>query len=102
MPNTIPTGGSTGADLNGAAVLDACEQLNARLRPYKWDRPEGKWFDWVEKAFEDRVNLAATGIYNTSKVRLKGAFDYRSNKIRIAHIVLTDCGALSLCYRTWR
>jgi xanthine dehydrogenase molybdopterin binding subunit/xanthine dehydrogenase small subunit len=33
VPNTSPTAASSGADLNGAAVRDACEQLRARLLP---------------------------------------------------------------------
>ncbi len=32
VPNTSATAASAGSDLNGAAVLDACEQLKARLR----------------------------------------------------------------------
>ena len=33
VPNTSPTAASTGADLNGAAVRNACEELRARLLP---------------------------------------------------------------------
>jgi len=33
VPNTAPTAASAGTDLNGAAVLDACTQLRARLQP---------------------------------------------------------------------
>jgi xanthine dehydrogenase large subunit len=33
VPNTSPTAASSGADLNGQAVRDACETLVARLRP---------------------------------------------------------------------
>jgi xanthine dehydrogenase large subunit len=33
VPNTSPTAASAGADLNGAAVRDACMQLKARLAP---------------------------------------------------------------------
>jgi xanthine dehydrogenase large subunit len=33
VPNTSATAASAGADLNGAAVLDACDQLKQRLAP---------------------------------------------------------------------
>ncbi|TAG47036.1 MAG: xanthine dehydrogenase molybdopterin binding subunit [Betaproteobacteria bacterium] len=33
LPNTSPTAASSGSDLNGMAVLDACTILKARLRP---------------------------------------------------------------------
>src|SRR5262249_13974441 len=33
IPNTSATAASAGSDLNGAAVLDACAQLRARLTP---------------------------------------------------------------------
>jgi imidazolonepropionase-like amidohydrolase len=33
VPNTSPTAASSGADLNGAAVRNACEILRERLRP---------------------------------------------------------------------
>ncbi len=34
LPNTPPTAASSGADLNGMAVLDACNTLKARLIPW--------------------------------------------------------------------
>ncbi len=34
LPNTPPTAASSGADLNGMAVLDACNILKARLAPW--------------------------------------------------------------------
>ena len=33
IPNTSPTAASSGSDLNGQAVQDACDQLLARMRP---------------------------------------------------------------------
>ena len=33
IPNTPPTAASSGSDLNGAAVADACAQIVARMRP---------------------------------------------------------------------
>ncbi len=34
MPNTSATAASAGTDLNGAAVLDACRQIQSRLIPH--------------------------------------------------------------------
>ena len=35
MPNATATGGSTGTDLNGAAVMNACRQIAQHLRPFR-------------------------------------------------------------------
>ena len=35
MPNATATGGSTGTDLNGAAVMNACKQIAQHLRPFR-------------------------------------------------------------------
>lgn len=67
-PNAIPTGGSTGADLNGPAVMQACETLKERLRPFQEADPEGTWEDHVMKAFNEKVCLAAVGFFDQSKV----------------------------------
>ena len=33
VPNASPTAASVSSDMYGAAVLDACEQLKARMQP---------------------------------------------------------------------
>uniref|UniRef100_A0A8D8Y3K1 xanthine dehydrogenase n=1 Tax=Cacopsylla melanoneura TaxID=428564 RepID=A0A8D8Y3K1_9HEMI len=68
VPNSSPTAASVGSDLNGMAILDACNKLNERLSPYKKKNPTGKWQDWVKAAFFDRVSLAATGFYKTPDI----------------------------------
>lgn len=35
VPNASPTAGSASTDLYGMAVLDACRQVNERLKPYR-------------------------------------------------------------------
>jgi xanthine dehydrogenase molybdopterin-binding subunit B len=35
VPNSSPTAGSASTDLYGMAVLDACRQINERLKPYR-------------------------------------------------------------------
>ncbi|TDG48374.1 hypothetical protein AWZ03_005119 [Drosophila navojoa] len=63
VPNTSPTAASVGSDLNGMAVLDACEKLNKRLAPIKEALPQGTWKEWITKAYFDRISLSATGFY---------------------------------------
>lgn len=90
VPNTSPTAASSGADLNGAAVRDACETLRERLRPVaaqllgvdaaaardlefaddgvtvRGQPARGVAFAAVcQRAYLERVSLAATGFYKT-------------------------------------
>uniref|UniRef100_A0A2A4K8J0 xanthine dehydrogenase n=2 Tax=Heliothis virescens TaxID=7102 RepID=A0A2A4K8J0_HELVI len=65
VPNTSATAASAGSDLNGMAVLEACEILNKRLQPFKEKNPDGKWEDWVLSAWINRVSLSASGFYAT-------------------------------------
>ncbi|MEV4947327.1 xanthine dehydrogenase molybdopterin binding subunit [Streptomyces sp. NPDC053755] len=86
VPNTSATAASSGADLNGAAVKNACEQLRERLlqvagtqlganasdvrivegvaRVVGGDR-ELAWDDLVRTAYFQRVQLSAAGFYRT-------------------------------------
>ncbi|MFD0375008.1 xanthine dehydrogenase molybdopterin binding subunit [Streptomyces sp. NPDC127112] len=86
VPNTSATAASAGADLNGAAVKNACEQLRDRLlqvagtqlganasdvrivegvaRVLGGDR-ELEWDDLVRTAYLQRVQLSAAGFYRT-------------------------------------
>lgn len=50
----------------GAAILDACRQLNERLAPFKTEgRP---WKDTVNAAYMSRVDLSAHGFYLTPDI----------------------------------
>ncbi|MFF2809572.1 xanthine dehydrogenase molybdopterin binding subunit [Streptomyces sp. NPDC058000] len=86
VPNTSATAASAGADLNGAAVKNACEQLRERLlqvaatqlgshasdvrivegvaRALGSDK-ELAWDDLVRTAYFQRVQLSAAGFYRT-------------------------------------
>ncbi|WP_183092176.1 xanthine dehydrogenase molybdopterin binding subunit [Nocardioides stalactiti] len=66
VPNTSATAASSGADLNGAAVKDACDQILARLVPVR-DKlgPTASWEDVVRTAYFDRIQLWAAGFYRT-------------------------------------
>ena len=86
MPNTSATAASSGADLNGGAVKNACEQIRERLErvagatlgvsasdvrfvdgmAYALGRDEGvAWEDVVRTAYFQRVQLFAAGYYRT-------------------------------------
>lgn len=86
VPNTSATAASAGADLNGAAVKNACEQIRERLlqvagtqlgtnasdvrivegvaRALGSDK-ELAWDDLVRTAYFQRVQLSAAGFYRT-------------------------------------
>lgn len=99
VPNTSATAASTGADLNGAAVKDACEKIKARLAGVAAQRfgvnsadvvfEDGQvWSIWnpgerltfaevVKAAYAQRVQLFADGFYRTpglhwDKTRMQG------------------------------
>jgi xanthine dehydrogenase molybdopterin binding subunit len=69
VPNTSATAASSGSDLNGAAVADACRQLRARLAPIEAELRVGgatpSFAEVVECAYLRRVSLAAQGFYAT-------------------------------------
>nr|WSW47984.1 xanthine dehydrogenase molybdopterin binding subunit [Streptomyces sp. NBC_01001] len=86
VPNTSATAASAGADLNGAAVKNACEQLRGRLLQVAGNQlganasdvriVEGvarvlgndktlAWDDLVRTAYFQRVQLSAAGFYRT-------------------------------------
>jgi xanthine dehydrogenase large subunit len=88
VPNTSATAASSGSDLNGQAVKNACETLRDRLATVavgllNLDAPEDLVFadDWiycrtypslripfdqvVQQAYSDRISLSATGFYRT-------------------------------------
>jgi len=87
VPNTSATAASSGADLNGMAAKDACDQLRARLAAFaaaEWgvagdavtfapnevragDRAIP--FDTlIKRAYMARVHLSAAGFYKTPKI----------------------------------
>lgn len=95
VPNTSATAASSGSDLNGAAVADACQKLQARLTPiaaellgvpgssvvFAHDEvyPEGREADAVpfarvaKEAYLARVPLFATGYYKTPNIHFDEA-----------------------------
>ncbi|KAI0238599.1 Xanthine dehydrogenase/oxidase [Lamellibrachia satsuma] len=65
VPNAQATAASVASDLNGMAVMHACEVIMDRLQPYIAKDPSGSWEDWVNAAYMDRVSLSTTGFYKT-------------------------------------
>lgn len=63
VPNTSPTAASAGSDLNGMAVLNACQTLMQRLEPIRLANPKGTWNDWIQQAYFQRISLSTTGFY---------------------------------------
>ncbi|WP_246209517.1 xanthine dehydrogenase molybdopterin binding subunit [Pikeienuella piscinae] len=81
VPNTSPTAASSGSDMNGMAVKDACDQLKARIAAHlgaegaifengmiRWTGGETSWAEAVSSAYMARVSLAASGFYATPKL----------------------------------
>ena len=87
VPNTSATAASSGADLNGMAVLDAISKIKHRLISFAaghWQvseqdiqfRPEGvqigerlvSFPDLVKAAYFARVSLSSNGFYKTPKI----------------------------------
>ncbi|MBL8602812.1 MAG: xanthine dehydrogenase molybdopterin binding subunit [Myxococcales bacterium] len=89
VPNTSATAASAGADLNGAAVQDACATLRGRLLPVAaallgtdavkvrlgpagFETLDGgarvSFEATVEKAYFQQISLAATGYYRTPEI----------------------------------
>ena len=95
VPNASATAASSGADINGAAVNNACDQMRARLAPVAarllgcsadaikfeagyahstviLDENASKSVDWktvVKHAWLDRVGLSVTGFYMTPDIK---------------------------------
>jgi xanthine dehydrogenase large subunit len=90
VANTSPSAASATADLNGKALLDACEQISSRLKQVAADLTNAvdkdkiefreekvfvnssdsqlEWKELVRQAFLQRVNLSAKGHYATPEI----------------------------------
>jgi xanthine dehydrogenase large subunit len=87
IPNTSATAASASTDLNGAAVVDACTQLKARIAPVAAALlgadpadihfADGKvstgakslpFAEVIEAAYRQRISLSAQGYYRTPEI----------------------------------
>jgi xanthine dehydrogenase large subunit len=95
VPNASATAASSGADINGAAVNNACDQMRARLAPVaarmlgcdasaikfaagyihntgttgQNDKKSVEWAALIKQAWLDRVGLSVTGFYMTPDIK---------------------------------
>ena len=87
VPNTSATAASSGSDLNGMAVKNACDELAGRMLKllaelhqtndnevqfangvFRVGNESYEFRDAVKMAYEHRVSLSATGFYSTPKI----------------------------------
>ena len=88
VPNASATSASSGADINGAAIMNATTQMRARLAPvaarmlgcsegdvsFANNHAHGggksvQWADLAKQAWLDRVGLSVTGFYMTPEIK---------------------------------
>jgi len=68
VANTSATAASFSSDLNGYAVLDACQQIKGRLQPLFDKHPSKTWDEIVKMAYFERVDLCAHGFHKVPDV----------------------------------
>jgi len=66
IPNASPTAASMGSDIYGMAAIHACDELNARLQPYRVKMPNASFKEIASAAYVDRVNLSAQGFFKST------------------------------------
>jgi xanthine dehydrogenase/oxidase len=68
IANGSPTAASFSSDLYGMAVLNACETLNERLKPYRMHNTSGSFRSCVEAAYLACVPLSASGFFKANQI----------------------------------
>ncbi|CAG7859685.1 unnamed protein product [Brassica rapa] len=76
VPNASPTAASMSSDMYGAAVLDACEQIKARMEPVASKLSFNSFAELASACYFQRVDLSAHGFYIVPDV----GFDWISGK----------------------
>ncbi|KAK7402210.1 hypothetical protein VNO78_14292 [Psophocarpus tetragonolobus] len=76
VPNASPTAASASSDMYGAAVLDACEQIMARMEPITSKRNFNSFAELVSACYVERIDLSAHGFYITPDI----GFDWTTGK----------------------
>ncbi|KKY26043.1 putative xanthine dehydrogenase [Diplodia seriata] len=95
IANASPTAASSGSDLNGMAVKNACDQLNERLGPY-WEKygKDAEFKTIAHAAYIDRVNLAANGFWKMPRIGYVWG-EYDVNKVKDMYYYFTQGVACS-------
>jgi len=68
VPNSSPTAASASADMYGGAVLDACQQLKARMDPVAAENQFATFAELVNECYLQRIDLSAHGFYITPDI----------------------------------
>ncbi len=68
VPNASATAASSGADINGAAIMDATRQLRERLDTLDAGR-NLPWNELIKQAWLNRIQLGQTGYYMTPDIK---------------------------------
>lgn len=76
VPNASPTAASASSDMYGAAVLDACEQIKARMEPIASRQNYSSFAELANACYMERVDLSAHGFYVTPDI----GFDWEIGK----------------------
>ncbi|PVH89172.1 xanthine dehydrogenase [Cadophora sp. DSE1049] len=67
--NASPTAASSGSDLNGMAIKDACDQLNERLKPFREKYgQDAPMKTLAHAAYLERVSLVASGFWKMPRI----------------------------------
>ncbi|KAK6119792.1 hypothetical protein DH2020_046461 [Rehmannia glutinosa] len=76
VPNASPTAASASSDIYGAAVLDACQQIKARMEPMASKHSFGSFAELANACYMERIDLSAHGFYKTPDI----GFDWETGK----------------------
>ncbi|KAI7982356.1 Xanthine dehydrogenase 1 [Camellia lanceoleosa] len=76
VPNASPTAASASSDMYGAAVLDACEQIKARMEPVTSKHKFNSFAELATACYMERIDLSAHGFYITPDI----GFDWKTGK----------------------
>ncbi|TVU25484.1 hypothetical protein EJB05_27982, partial [Eragrostis curvula] len=76
VPNASATAASASSDLYGAAVLDTCQQIKARMEPIASRANHKSFAELAQACYIERVDLSAHGFHATPDV----AFDWTHGK----------------------
>ncbi|XP_068339834.1 xanthine dehydrogenase 1-like [Pyrus communis] len=76
VPNASPTSASASSDMYGAAVLDACEKIKARMKPIASQQNFSSFAELASACYVERIDLSAHGFYITPE----NDFDWTTGK----------------------
>lgn len=113
VPNTSPTAASSGTDINGKAVQNACITIKNRLAEFWGNRHQCKpdtvrfvagqviaaehtiaFSELVQQAYVERISLSSTGFYKTPKIHYDRAtgkgrpFFYFANGASVSEVTI--------------